>query len=50
METQLNLPLATKQQWLESIELAMACKQQHAFGSMAGEQCLVQRFLGLDHT
>jgi len=37
LEQQLRLPLTTKQQWLELVDLAIHQKQQYEFGSMASK-------------
>jgi len=37
-EQVLQLPLATKQQWVESVEVAMACKKRHGYGNHLSEQ------------
>jgi len=41
LEHKLQLPLTTKQQWLESVELAICQKQQYEFGTMASKRCLM---------
>jgi len=44
LKQQLQLPLTTKQQWLESVDLAICQKQQYEFGPMASKQHLMHRF------
>jgi len=37
-ERTLQLPLAAKQQWLKSFEVAMACKEHHEYGQYLSKQ------------
>jgi len=48
LDLQLQKPLATKQQWLDSIQVAKDCKSRHNHGLMPGKQCTKWHFLGLD--
>jgi len=45
VEHQLALPLAAKQQWLESVELASARKEHHDFGHCLQEQQFMQMWV-----
>jgi len=45
VDHQLQLPLNTKQQWLESIAAAMHRKQLHEHGTMMGEQRLMETWV-----
>jgi len=42
---QLNLPLTTKQQWLESIAAAIQQKRLHEYGAMVSKQCLMENWV-----
>jgi len=42
VEYQLSLPLAAKQQWLKSVELASARKEGHDFSHYLQEQRFMQ--------
>jgi len=46
LEHTLQLPLATKQQWMESIHDAIARKQRHEYGNYLSEQRFMAHWLG----
>jgi len=48
LDVQLQKPLATKLLWLQSVKAAQDRKKCHDHGAMAGEQRLMQSFLGLE--
>jgi len=48
LNTQLQKPLATKLLWLQTIQATQERKLRHDHGAMAGEQRIMQRFLGLE--
>jgi len=45
VEHQLALPLVTKEQWLESVELASSRKEHHDFGQYLLEQWFMQMWV-----
>jgi len=48
IDTLLQKPLATKLLWLQSIQATQECKCRHDHGVMAGKQCIMWWFLGLE--
>jgi len=48
LEAQLSQQLNTKTLLVKSVEAAILCKARHNYGAMAGEQCLMHQFLGLE--
>jgi len=45
LEQQLSLPLPTKQQWLKSIQVAMAWKWEHNFRAYAAKHCFMRMWV-----
>jgi len=46
LEHTLQLPLSTKQQWVESVNNASARKQRHEYGNYVSEQRFMANWLG----